>query len=649
MHDITDNKRRNILKMLAGAPLLPIAGFGNAMLLAGCGGSTTALAGPVATIAAVSFVSMAAPSAAADQATTSVKSKMLLEMSDGSKQEVALSYQPFFITGDKVPDGKGGTVVAGGYFDINGQPILDPSAASKPQFYSDCPDGYTMLKLDNPTVSGVVGNTVFAVVQFEYTSTDSAGGNMYGKLPSPIAILTLDQDKKSGQLKLVKYATIDTSPAHGLWITCGASISPWNTHLSSEEYEPDATSAASDAGFMAFSQNLFGDTTKANPYHYGHMPEITVKPDGTGSVKKHYCMGRISHELVQVMPDQRTVLMGDDFTNSGLFMFIADKAADLSAGTLFVAKWKQKSASNGGSADLGWIRLGHASSAEIEALANSLKAADIMDVKTADPLDASYTKIGFSGKFNWVKFVPGKEQAAIFLETHRYAAFKGGSLGFTKMEGVTFNAKDKKAYLAMSYIQGTMINGTTDVNVKGPKAGAVYQLDLADAQKDDTGVAIDSAWVPVFMATVPALVGADLAVPDALGNLADANLIANPDNIKFSERLRTLFIGEDSGMHVNNFLWAYNVDSKVLTRILSCPAGAESTGLQAVDNLNGFAYIMSNFQHPGDWVLTKDGSNNVTGGLHSKVYQNLDALINTNYKNKHGGGVGYIQGLSVAS
>ena len=65
---------------------------------------------------------------------------------------------------------------------------------------------------------------------------------------------------------------------------------------------------------------------------------MTVNADGTGTVQKHYCLGRISHELVQVMPDNRTVLMGDDATNGGCFMFVADKAADLSAGTLYVGK-----------------------------------------------------------------------------------------------------------------------------------------------------------------------------------------------------------------------------------------------------------------------------------------------------------------------
>ena len=109
---------------------------------------------------------------------------------------------------------------------------------------------------------------------------------MYGQLPSQIAVLTLKQDKASGKLTLVKYHNVDTSGVHGLWITCGASLSPWNTHLSSEEYEPDPwnTSAAAVAQFQGFSTRLFGNAATANPYHYGHLPEVTVKPDGTGSI-----------------------------------------------------------------------------------------------------------------------------------------------------------------------------------------------------------------------------------------------------------------------------------------------------------------------------------------------------------------------------
>jgi hypothetical protein len=197
----------------------------------------------------------------------------------------------------------------------------------------------------------------------------------------------------------------------------------------------------------------------------------------------------------------------------------------------------------------------------------------------------------------------------------------------------------------MSSIQAAMKNGSGGISVQGPNAGAIYALNLKGGQKDDTGAAIDSDWVPVDMAAVPELLGEDLAAADALGNLANPDRVANPDNIKFSEKLRTLFIGEDSGLHVNNFLWAYNVDTKALTRLLSCPAGAESTGLQAVDDINGFAYIMNNFQHPGDWELTRDANGNVTGGLHAKVVTTLDPLVKANYKDRYGAAVGYLTGV----
>jgi secreted PhoX family phosphatase len=590
----------------------------------------------------------------ADMAKTTVGSSVTVQYDDGKSQDFKLAYEPFFVTGSEVPDGKGGTLIAGGYYDINGKPILDQSSkeATKPQFFSDCPDGMSLIKLDNPTVEGVKGNTVFAVVQFEYITEDSQGGDMYGKLPAPIAVLTLDQDKSNGRLSLVKYSPVDTAPANGLWITCGASLSPWNTHISSEEYEPDATKIDSDEEFQAFSQNLYGDPKKANPYHYNHIPEVTVNPDGTGTVKKHYCLGRISHELIQIMPDERTAVMGDDATNGGLFMFVADKPRDLSAGTLYIAKWHQKTKEMGGSADLTWINLGHATSDEVKALADKLKAADIVEVKSKDPNDASFTKIPFNGKPSWVKFVPGQEKAAAFLETHRYAAFKGGSMGFTKMEGTTVNIKDKIVYSAMSYVRKQMTDGSGDVAVDAHEAGVVYALKMTGGQKDDTGAAIDSEWVPSEMAGVPELVGENLKEADALGNLANPDKVANPDNLKFSEELRTLFIGEDSGMHVNNFLWAFNVDTKQLTRLLSTPAGAESTGLHAVDQINGFTYIMSNFQHAGDWELEKDASGNVTGGLHAKVYATLEPLIKANYGDKRGklgGAVGYLTGIPATA
>ena len=633
--------RRHVLKGALGS--LTAAGL-TSFGLSACGGSgDAAVVTPNSTtLSSVEFMGMDAPTTAALRADSYTAASVKLGYSDATSKTQALKYNTIFKTGDTLKNGSA-NVIAGAYYDINGNPIIDTSGVTPEPFYSDCPDGNSLLSLANPTVPGVTGNTVFLVTQYEYKTRNNAGASMYGQLPSPITVTTLDQDKSTGALKAVKHFNVDTKPVNGLWITCASSLSPWNTHLSSEEYEPDAVNIATNTMFQAFSQNLFGSTKAANPYHYAHVPEVTVNPDGTATIVKHYCLGRVARELVEVCPDNKTVLMGDDGANTGLFMFIADKEKDLSAGTLYVAKWTQTSATAGGAATLGWIKLGHATSAEVKALADALKAADIVTVKKNDPAldpvpDSTYTKIAFNGKPEWVKFAAGQQVAAAFLETHRYAASLGASLEFSKMEGVALNRKDKLAYVAMSRIEKSMSDTVGDILVGAVKAGATYELKLSAAQKDSTGAIIGSDWVPTVMTAIPALVGEDLATPtpDAFGNTANVDKIANADNLKFSEKLRTLFIGEDSGQHVNNFVWAYNVDTKKLSRILSVPAGGEATGLQVVDNLNGFSYIMGNFQHPGDW-----------GSIHSTIKGDVDPLINANWNSKKSSAVGYISGLPV--
>jgi hypothetical protein len=624
--------RRRALQLLAGAPMLPLAS-----LPAGAAGPARS----GVAVRRVRFTPMDAPGLAdpAAMATTAVGSGLQVSFADGARRTFRLAYHPLFITGDGVPDGRGGEAIAGGCYDIANRPLIDRSVAGRErQFFSDCPDGMTLLTLADPSVPGIKGRTVFAVVQFEYVSRDASGRKLAGPLPSPIAVLTLDQDPASGRLRLVRYHNVDTSAVHGLWTTCGASLSPWNTHLASEEFEPDATAAASSAWFRGFSRNLYGDPDRANPYRYGHVPEVTVHPDGSGTVRKHYGMGRISHEVAQVMPDERTVLMGDDWDNGGLFMFVADAPRDLSAGTLYVATWAQRSGKGPGAAGLGWIRLGAARSADIEALIErGITAAEIMDVRTAEPGERGFTRISYDGRFNWVRLKAGMDTAAAFLETHRYAALRGGSLGFTKMEGVAVDARDRIAYVAISRIERPMTDGSGGIAVEGPYSGAVYALNLRGRQADSDGRAIDSDWVPVDMAAVPALVAEDFGGgrrrrQDALGNYADPERVAMPDNLCFSASLRTLFIGEDSDTHVNNFLWAYHVDTGELVRLLSCPAGAESTGLHAAEDINGWTYVASNVQHPGDWGR----------GLHDKVKDALEPLIRANYRDGFGAAVGYL-------
>jgi hypothetical protein len=363
------------------------------------------------------------------------------------------------------------------------------------------------------------------------------------------------------------------------------------------------------------------------------------------------------------MPDNRTVLMGDDYTNGGMFMFVADVERVLSSGTLYVAKVTQTNAAqtaDGGTFTIKWIKLGTASSQEIELLANSvwnnvngLKAANIIDVKTVDTV--GYTAVALDGAATqWVKVQPNMEKAAAFLETHRYAGIMGGTMEFTKFEGVTLNAKDKIAYIAMSRLEKCMSDDTgvtKDINVKKISAGAVYALTLSSGQTENgNATAINSAWVPTAMyvpdVTAPytgKLIGEDITA-DADGNTGVVDKIANPDNVKFSEAMRTLFIGEDSGQHLNNYVWAYNVDTKVLSRVLSVPAGAECTGLQAVDNLNNFAYVISGFQHAADWSFKTPSQDALKAAVLVNYGPSAPFVAKTVAKRA---AVGYISGLPI--
>src|SRR5262245_41466577 len=114
MTNPSQTSRRDALRMLAGVPLIPVIGF-------------TTASGAQAAVKSAEFISMAAPATPEAQATTTGESALVVTYDGGTRQPFKLGYRPLFITGDQVPDGSGGTVVAGGYHDITGKPIMDAS------------------------------------------------------------------------------------------------------------------------------------------------------------------------------------------------------------------------------------------------------------------------------------------------------------------------------------------------------------------------------------------------------------------------------------------------------------------------------------------------------------------------------------------
>jgi secreted PhoX family phosphatase len=506
----------------------------------------------------------------------------------------------------------------GGLVDADGNPVLQVDGSQR---VSQSNDFSSLLNLG--------GKGLWMVSHFE-------------DRPAAMYLTGLKQDSETGELNALKTRPIDFSEVRGGWVHCAGSVTPWTTHLGSEEYEPDARmfgtdpltgtnfpegikytydgdgNAVEDTYYSAMFDYVGGDATAINPYDYGWAVEVEVKNrKGDTEVVKHYAMGRTALELAYVMPDNKTAYLTDDGTNVGLFMFVADREGDLGAGDLYAAKWVQKTCEAGvnapaaGCADLGWIPLGHATNEQIEPYLvgpGKLTFEDIFDARIPyadDSCDDGYTLVakghtettGDTYK-ECLKLKPGMETAASRLETRRYAAMLGATTEWRKMEGITFDPHGEKLYLAMSEVEYGMegfsdqpkynIAAADRIDVDANDCGAVYAMDVG---KDRY---IGSRYVAKNM------YGEVEGILDGVSpNKCNLDGIANPDNLTFITGYNTLIIGEDTGSgHQNDIIWSYDLDSKQLTRILSTPYGSETTSPYWYPNINGFGYLMAVIQHP---------------------------------------------------
>ena len=515
---------------------------------------------------------------------------------DGEKTKIA--YEPIIRSGQKIGDG-----IFGLLYDKDGNPVKAKDGSLK---ISNSNDFASLLP---------VGEKLFMVSHFE-------------SRPAAMYLTELNQ-AEDGKLTAVSTRNIDFSEVNGLWVPCAGSVTPWNTHLGSEEYEPNARKVAADGSiddYYAPMADYFGGDLKAlNPYDYGWSPEVKVLNEkGDVEVKKHYSMGRFAHELAYVMPDEKTVYLSDDGTNVALFMFVADKAKDLSSGTLYAAKWEQRSNKGAGRADIKWVSLGHASNDYIKAgLDQKLKFNDLFEV--SDSPKEGFTSINTTMGHEYLKVKPGMEKLASRMEARRYAAIQGATTEFRKMEGITYNPNDNILYIGMSAIARGMEDnakkgkandkydkgGNNDIQLTYNKCGAVYGLNLASfsTQHATNGDKVNSKYVANSMYGIIAGKAYTESNKFSEANQCSVDGLANPDNVTYIPNTNTLIIGEDTGSgHQNDYIWSYNLGDKKLTRILTSPYGSETTSPYYYNNVGGHGYIMAVIQHPygeGD-AVTKE-------------------------------------------
>ncbi len=449
-----------------------------------------------------------------------------------------------------------------------------------------------------------VGKKLFSITHFE-------------SRPAAMYISELSQDS-DGNMTPISTRPVDFSAVGGLWVPCAGSVTPWNTHLGSEEYSPnaDAFERARTYGqlddYMLPMARYFGvDTATApisafkdvfNPYAYGYPVEVAVTDeDGNTNVAKHYSMGRGAVELAYVMPDNKTAYITDDGSNTGLYRFVADKEGDLSSGQLYAAQWRQTSSEGAGEADITWIDLGHASDDELRVAINiGVSFSDIFESENFNE-DGScpegFLSSNAEGHAECLKVKPGMEKLASRLETRRYASMLGATTEFRKMEGLSFDPDGKRLFLAMSAVEKGMEDNAKDgkydkggrnaVKLEANKCGAVYEMPF----DDNYAVTAMKSFIE----------GKPHKYEDGpyAGQSCDIDGIANPDNLSFIPGYNTLIVAEDTGSgHQNDATWAINTETKEMTRITTTPYGAENTSTDWFANINGHAYLTTVVQHP---------------------------------------------------
>jgi hypothetical protein len=380
----------------------------------------------------------------------------------------------------------------------------------------------------------------------------------------------------------------------------------------------DDTKKDSFCGYVSAMQDYLNDESidKAKgyngklftPYNYGYIIEAGLDENGKSEVAKHYVTGKYTPELAIVMPDQKTFYMSDDGNGKGLYKFVSDNKIESFvknwSGTLYMAKAKQISKTDGGEFELSWLELGHSSDDKIKSMIDKgIQISDIFELKNVKEkrCEEGFTKIFEDSASYCLRLKDAKEShvfssnqellnAAAFLESRKYGAYLGGTTEFVKEEGITYDKEKNVMYVAMSSIKGAMLDNyensesANDIRLDKNICGGVYEVALDDA----------------FSATkMKGLVNGKELHPDdkdAELNRCRSDLVSNPDNILYIGN-NTLLIGEDTQYHLNNMLWAYNTDSKALTRIVTLPIGGEVTGLESTQ-IKDRKILFVNVQHP---------------------------------------------------
>lgn len=426
----------------------------------------------------------------------------------------------------------------------------------------------------------------------------------------------------AGALGVVDAKPVDLSSIHGAASLGRGTVTPWKTALIAGNGEANAA-RVDRAGMVRgepvgdFFPEKLADypVPRHGPYVYDHGWVVEVKidaADGSATAEKRYAMGRFAHGIAKVMPDQRTVYLTDDTTNGGLFLFLADEAGDLSAGTLYVARFVQESADNGGSGKLYWANLGHATDEEIalQLESGTLHFEELFELQPEGEVGQGECLEGYGlVRDAWgvrCERPMRKHTNAIVhrLETRRSAHGARATLEFRDAGGIAHDPDHGVLYMTIGSIDRGMgersvqwdLPDMDTMRIRENRCGGVYALDLTERPKDVDDRVMDSPYVAT------SLRGFILGRPD--GYRCDPGAIANPSDVAYLPGSGTLLVAESTDAHANSLLWAVDVGAlhsgglASITPVLAAPPGGHVGGIGWYPDVGGQGYLTTAIMHP---------------------------------------------------
>lgn len=181
------------------------------------------------------------------------------------------------------------------------------------------------------------------------------------------------------------------------------------------------------------------------------------------------------------------------------------------------------------------------------------------------------------------------------LESTRYASIKGVSTEFRKMEGQAFDPATNRLYVSMTQVA----KGMKDAD---EKADLIRRNDIRLA-RNDCGAVYEMQLGADFAGTEIKAVVNGISKEYAKGSPEEANTcdvggLASPDILTFITSQNTLIIAEDTDAHQHDMVWARDMATGAMTRIMSTPDGSEATAVDWYPDVNGHGYLMAVVQHP---------------------------------------------------